>query len=57
MRNEIARNTMRAMKKRDAGFFRHSGGEKAVTGIVSGKPAKDTAIDTLTSRPLKREAG
>ena len=34
VRNFTARNNMRAMKKGDKGFFYHSGGEKAVVGIV-----------------------
>ena len=34
VRNYTARNHMRAMKKGDLGFFYHSGGEKAVVGIV-----------------------
>lgn len=34
VRNFQARNHMRAMKKGDRGFFYHSGGEKAVVGIV-----------------------
>jgi predicted RNA-binding protein with PUA-like domain len=34
VRNYTARNNMRAMKKGDEGFFYHSGGEKAVVGIV-----------------------
>ena len=34
VRNFTARNSMRAMKKGDRGFFYHSGEEKAVVGIV-----------------------
>ena len=34
VRNFQARNTMRAMKKGDLGFFYHTGGEKRVVGIV-----------------------
>lgn len=34
VRNFTARNNMRAMKKGDQGFFYHSGGERAVVGIV-----------------------
>jgi predicted RNA-binding protein with PUA-like domain len=34
VRNFAARNHMRAMKKRDRGFFYHSGAERAVVGIV-----------------------
>lgn len=34
VRNYQARNHMRAMKAGDLGFFYHSGGEKAVVGVV-----------------------
>lgn len=34
VRNPIARNNMRAMKKGDLAFFYHTGKEKAVVGIV-----------------------
>jgi predicted RNA-binding protein with PUA-like domain len=34
VRNFTARNNMRAMKKGDTGFFYHSGGERAIVGIV-----------------------
>jgi predicted RNA-binding protein with PUA-like domain len=34
VRNYQARNNMRAMKLGDLGFFYHSGGERAVVGIV-----------------------
>jgi predicted RNA-binding protein with PUA-like domain len=34
VRNYTARNHMRAMTKGDRGFYYHSGGEKAVVGIV-----------------------
>ena len=34
VRNPIARNNMRAMKKGDLAFFYHTGGEKAVVGVV-----------------------
>lgn len=34
VRNYSARNFMRAMKKGDRGFYYHSGGDKAVVGIV-----------------------
>ena len=34
VRNHQAANNMKAMKKGDLGFFYHSGGEKAVVGIV-----------------------
>lgn len=34
VRNYQARNTMRAMRKGDFGFFYHTGGEKSVVGIV-----------------------
>ncbi len=34
VRNYQSRNTMRAMKLGDKGFFYHSGGDKAVVGIV-----------------------
>ena len=34
VRNFQARNNMRKMKKGDRGFFYHSGGDKAVVGIV-----------------------
>ncbi len=34
VRNFTARNHMRAMKKGDRGFYYHTGGEKAVVGIV-----------------------
>jgi predicted RNA-binding protein with PUA-like domain len=34
VRNFQARNHMKSMKKGDLGFFYHSGGEKAVVGVV-----------------------
>jgi predicted RNA-binding protein with PUA-like domain len=34
VRNFTARNNMRAMRKGDTGFFYHSGGERAIVGIV-----------------------
>ncbi len=34
VRNPIARNNLRAMKKGDLAFFYHTGDEKAVVGIV-----------------------
>jgi predicted RNA-binding protein with PUA-like domain len=34
VRNPIARNNMRAMKKGDLAFFYHTGAEKAVVGVV-----------------------
>ncbi len=34
VRNYQARNTMRAMKKGDLGFFYHSGEEKRIVGVV-----------------------
>jgi predicted RNA-binding protein with PUA-like domain len=34
VRNFQARNHMKAMKRGDLGFFYHSGGEKAVVGVV-----------------------
>jgi predicted RNA-binding protein with PUA-like domain len=34
VRNHIAKNNMKAMKKGDLGFFYHTGDEKAVVGIV-----------------------
>ncbi len=34
VRNHTAKLNMKAMKKGDLGFFYHSGGEKAVVGIV-----------------------
>ena len=34
VRNYQARNVMRAMKKRDLGFFYHSGQEKRIVGVI-----------------------
>ena len=34
VRNYRARNVMRAMKKRDLGFFYHSGQEKRIVGVI-----------------------
>ncbi|MBP7242247.1 EVE domain-containing protein [Amaricoccus sp.] len=34
VRNFQARNNMRAMRKGDLGFFYHSGGERAIVGVV-----------------------
>jgi predicted RNA-binding protein with PUA-like domain len=34
VRNPVARNNMRAMKKGDLAFFYHTGAEKAVVGVV-----------------------
>lgn len=35
VRNFQARNNMRAMRKGDLGFFYHSGGERAIVGVVA----------------------
>src|SRR5258707_1806085 len=35
VRNHIAKNNMKAMKKGDLAFFYHTGGEKQVVGIVA----------------------
>lgn len=47
VKNFTARNHMREMKKGDEGFFYHSGGEKAVVGLVKVvKEAHPDSTDT-----------
>jgi predicted RNA-binding protein with PUA-like domain len=61
VRNPVARNNLKAMKKGDRGFFYHTGDEKRVVGIVevvkearpeSGDPAW-ISIDVAAVAPLK----
>ena len=50
VRNHIAKNNMKAMKKGDLGFFYHTGDEKAVVGIA-------VALgDTLTGNTVRSSA-
>jgi predicted RNA-binding protein with PUA-like domain len=61
VRNPVARNNMKAMKKGDRGFFYHTGDQKRIIGIVevvkearpdSGDPAW-LAVDVAAVAPLK----
>ena len=61
VRNPVARNNLRAMKKGDRGFFYHTGDEKQVVGVVeimrearteSGDP-EWTSVDIAAVMPLK----
>ena len=64
VRNFTARNSMRAMKKGDRGFFYHSGEEKAVVGIVevireahpdsTDSEGKCVCVDIAAVQPLPR---
>ena len=64
VRNFTARNSMRAMKKGDRGFFYHSGEEKAVVGIVkvireahpdsTDSEGKWVCVDIAAVQPLPR---
>lgn len=62
VRNYTARNNMRAMKKGDQGFFYHSGGERAIVGMVAvvkeaHPDSTDTAwecVDIAAMKPLPR---
>lgn len=50
VRNYQARNHMRAMQPGERGFFYHSGGEKAVVGVVEVvRPAHPDSTDTTNS--------
>ena len=62
VRNPVARNNLRAMKKGERGFFYHTGDEKQVVGIVevvrearpeSGDPDW-TSVDIAAVAPLKK---
>jgi len=64
VRNYQARNVMREMKKGERGFFYHSGGEKAVVGIVevvreahpdsTDDTGKWECVDVRAVEPLKQ---
>ena len=49
VRNYQARNNMREMQRGDLGFFYHSGGERAIVGIV--KVAAEVHPDPTTDDP------
>ena len=49
VRNYQARNNMREMKRGDLGFFYHSGGERAIVGIV--EVAAEAHPDPTTDDP------
>jgi len=62
VRNPVARNNLKAMKKGDRAFFYHTGDEKQVVGIVevvgearpeSGDP-EWTSVDVAAVTPLKK---
>jgi predicted RNA-binding protein with PUA-like domain len=62
VRNPVARNNLKAMKKGERGFFYHTGDEKRVVGVVevvrearpeSGDPAW-LAVDVKAVAPLPR---
>lgn len=64
VRNYQARNVMKAMRAGDLGFFYHSGGERAVVGVVeviagahpdpSADDARWECVDIRAVRPLLR---
>jgi predicted RNA-binding protein with PUA-like domain len=62
VRNPVARNNLKAMKKGDRGFFYHTGDEKQVVGIVEvvrdGRPESGdpdwTSVEIAAVAPLKR---
>jgi|ERR1043166_103158 predicted RNA-binding protein with PUA-like domain len=62
VRNPVARNNLKAMKKGDRGFFYHTGDEKQVVGIVAvvreARPksgdADWTSVEIAAVAPLKQ---